>query len=395
MALADLFKAVEQGPLLDDEAGEPAPGCVHIVQSAGANPYANLAVEQRLLEHSHPASRVLFLYHNAPCVVIGRNQNPWAEVNLAALASSSSSGVRLVRRRSGGGAVYHDTGNANWSVLGPSADFNRDFHALMVSRALQRLGIASRVNERHDIVVDESTESTFKVSGSAYRLTRHRFLHHGTCLLGADLSAVSGLLHSPAAAYVRARGVASVRSPVRNVLLGQPDARTRFAAAVADEFAHLYGPAVTTRCTVDVDAAAAEGFSFDKRLAKGYTELMTRPWLYGQTPQFTFSTLPTDEDDRARPPRPPQVPPQFQLSFTARHGELQDVRIQGLPYNSADAQVTAAAADFTLGLTLNGQHLHAISDWHRTLAEASLAPLDTSAAAAIGAWLDRLLCVAP
>ncbi|OAA57643.1 hydroxymethylglutaryl-lyase [Niveomyces insectorum RCEF 264] len=439
VSLAELFETVagRPGDYGDDDNGER----VHIVQSTGCNPFANLAVEQRLLERAHPASRLLLLYRNAPCVVIGRNQNPWAEVSLNGLIGDGTrqqqrTPVHLVRRRSGGGAVYHDAGNANWSVIGPSAGFDRDRYAHMVARALQRLGVTSaRVNERHDIVIggsctgqkrddddDDDDDDVYKVSGSAYKLTRRRALHHGTCLLGADLAAVAGLLRAPPAApYVLARGVASVRAAVQNVAVvpagadtahddGRNDGRdpqALFAAAVTDEFERMYGPAAS-HSVVDVDAAAhaSDGFAFDPPLAKGYAELKTPDWLFGQTPQFTFSTQPTADDPRPRPARPPDVPPAFQLTFTARHGRLQDVLVSGLPYDKAgagsgsmDSNSAAAAGnndagqDRAVAAVLEGQLLYHIRDWQTALAAASLAPLDPPGAAAIGAWLDELFGV--
>lgn len=294
--LGKLLDRVSQPPPDDDETLP----VVHIVHSVGRNPFANLAIEHRLFERAHAESRLLLLYRNAPCVVIGRNQNPWTEVNLNRLSARAQAtsphtplnDVQLVRRRSGGGAVYHDAGNANWSVHIPSAGFDRDQHALMVARALQQLGVASaRVNERHDIVVGSGSaddEGEYKISGSAYKLTNRRAMHHGTCLLGADLAAVSGLLRAPPAApYLKARGVASVRSPVRNVALagedveGVHDPHDHFGATVAAEFEHMYGPAASNT-VIDIDALAAEGsvanggFSFDPKLANGYNELMVR-----------------------------------------------------------------------------------------------------------------------
>ncbi|EFX06412.1 hydroxymethylglutaryl-lyase [Grosmannia clavigera kw1407] len=390
-SLAAVLAAVEA-----DDSG------VHVIRSTGTSPHANLAVEQRLLERSRAASRVLFQYHNGPCVVMGRNQNPWAEVAVRRLRARD---VALVRRRSGGGAVYHDGGNANWSVLGPSAGFDRDRHVVMVARALQRLGVSSaRVNERHDIVVggveedkdSPDRETAYKISGSAYKLTRHRALHHGTCLLGTDLTAVSGLLRSPAAAYVLARGVASVRSPVRNIDIATRDGiapAARFAAAVTREFEALYGRAAS-HSIVDVDCEAAAGFAFDPVLARGYAELMTPEWIYGQTPQFSFSTHPSDEDPRDRPPPPPTVPPSFRLAFTARHGRLHDVVLSGLPYLSPGDDLTTAAADRSLAAALDGRPLYEIYNWQHVLAQASIQPLDAVAVAATGAWLDGLLGVA-
>jgi lipoate-protein ligase A len=259
---------------------------------------------------------VLFLYTNRPSVVIGRNQNPWLEVNLHALRqglpspSSEPQGqakevptknapIALVRRRSGGGTVFHDAGNANWSVICPPPAFDRDKHAEMVVRALKALGVAQvRVNERHDIVMDVANNvddgtKTFKVSGSAYKLTRTRSLHHGTCLLSSEnLGRVGRLLRSPAEGFIKARGVESVRSPIRNVGVGGNE----FAEAVVGEFRKMYGDKAGREVVVGEEEALAK-----EEVVKGLRELTSPEWIFGQTPLFTFSTHPTEDDPRQRP----------------------------------------------------------------------------------------------
>ncbi|KAI5296298.1 Biotin/lipoate A/B protein ligase [Ascosphaera acerosa] len=200
--------------------------------SASRDPFVNLSLEHYLLRRTPPDSVVLLLYVNRPCVVIGRNQNPWVEVNFPRLAAScgseGSGGVEFLRRRSGGGAVFHDHGNLNFSVICPKAQFTRDSHAEVVSRALRRCGLNGvnvRVNGRHDIVLDTPARlsevggaQTLKVSGSAYRLTGARALHHGTCLLfSPNLQRISDILRAPARDYILAKGVESVRSKVGNV----------------------------------------------------------------------------------------------------------------------------------------------------------------------------------
>lgn len=214
----------------------------------------------------------MFLYVNRPCVVIGRNQNPWTEVNLDILDAArhdqndiqteppAIGHVDLVRRRSGGGTVFHDEGNLNWSITCPRTSFTRDTHAEMVVRALRKLGIErARVNERHDIVLDQGHEKRasdskdthrtpytvetgalprpLKVSGSAYKLTRLRALHHATTLLSSpNLHIIPQYLRSPAKSYIEAKGVESVSSPVGNIGL----AVAPFQQRLQDEFASMY-----------------------------------------------------------------------------------------------------------------------------------------------------------
>ena len=209
--------------------------------------------------------------------MIGRNQNPWLEVDLrllnadAGLSSEPESGresgagvVDLVRRRSGGGAVFHDEGNVNYSVICPPAAFTRDKHAEMVTRAIRKFNPRARVNERHDIVLDQGTlqkepsrpdpndmyrtsyatseKAPLKVSGSAYKLTRERSLHHGTCLVRSqNLKTIGKCLASPARGYIKARGVESVRSPIGNVFSkGTEEEQARFHGEIVREFARMY-----------------------------------------------------------------------------------------------------------------------------------------------------------
>jgi len=231
--------------------------------SKSNDPFLNLCIEQYLLKRSSLNSAVLFLYTNRPCIVIGRNQNPWYEVNLKIQKEKTRLGkVDLVRRRSGGGTVFHDEGNVNWTVISPSGTFTRDKHAEMIVRALRHNGIeTARVNERHDIVLDQGhtrkisdpanlhqTPFTadartgpipLKISGSAYKLTRGRALHHGTCLLSSpNLAIIPQYLHSPAKLYINAKGVESVSSPVSNVGLDVES----FLGAVQQEFKRMYQP---------------------------------------------------------------------------------------------------------------------------------------------------------
>ena len=172
--------------------------------------------------------------------------------------------IQLVRRRSGGGTVFHDEQNVNYSVICPTADFSRDRHAEMVTRAMRKFNPRARVNERHDIVIDQGQsrpeqqwpdtkdmhqtaflseeQASLKVSGSAYKLTKHRSLHHGTCLLASDLDAMGKCLRSEARPFLKARGVDSVRSPVSNLLSDSSRSDTdTFIKEVIRQFRELYG----------------------------------------------------------------------------------------------------------------------------------------------------------
>ncbi|KAK0667851.1 putative Lipoate-protein ligase A [Cercophora samala] len=318
-----------------------------IYTSSSPNPYLNLSIEHHLLEKSDPDSTILFLYTNDPCVVIGRNQNPWTEVNLPQLAKTrikfGQLKHHLVRRRSGGGTVVHDHGNANWSVIFPKDVFDRDKHALMVVEALKNMGIKGvKVNERHDIVQEvaqeaegsESASSTYKISGSAYKLTGKRALHHGTLLLNSNLKDISGLLRSPAAPFIVAQGVESVRSPVCNV--GVED-NTDFYHAVIDQFKAMYpdGRSVEVK-----EVEQQEALNHDN-IWRGVQELLSPKWLWESTPKFRLSSHPTPEDPRPRP----SPPSNFFLTLTARHAEILDLQTDSPLFRSPNH---AASLNFLL-----------------------------------------------
>ncbi|TFA98393.1 Putative lipoate-protein ligase A [Trichoderma ghanense] len=359
-----------------DAASHPS-NRVQIYLSHSTDPLLNLSVEHRLLQITPPDSTILTLYVNAPSIVFGRNQNPWLQVNLGRLAqiaqNPSAAGwndaaVQLVRRRSGGGAVFHDGGNVNFSVICPPERFDRNKHAEMVVRALKALSRPNtRVNERHDIVMDVASsaqKATYKVSGSAYKLTRLRSLHHGTCLLRSpNLSSISGLLRSPAQGYLDARGVDSVRSPVRNVDVDNDE----FKDAVVREFEGMYGE-VQLRDEFDDTALQVE------EIRKGYEELGSKSWTWGQTPRFAFSTHPTEEDPRPRA----ELPFDLKMRLVANHGIIEDMDIK---------HSDGAAVDGLDASVFHGARVWEVDDWAASLARAGLG---SSLSEEAGHWLNHM-----
>lgn len=385
--------------------------------STSDDPYLNLSIEHHLLQTTPPDSTVLFLYTNRPSIIIGRNQNPWLEVNLALLNATANKGeennalrhlpetgltgtVDLVRRRSGGGTVFHDQGNVNWTVICPSSTFTRDKHAEMVVRALRSAGIArARVNERHDVVLDQGQKDSvtsdpddthatpfqtdsprpLKVSGSAYKLTRARALHHGTCLLNSPhLHVIPHYLHSPAKGFVTARGVESVSSPVGNILLENE----RFEAGVREHFARMYGePSSGSAVQVGEEWREVGG------VRKGLEELKSREWTFLQTPQFTFSSrgdpsTPADssKETNARRASSIDVPATDAIiEFTARYGVITE----------ADVRLTPSSPSIGDGLV--GKRVHEITDWRDALTRPIGDAEEQSRFAAAAEFLKRVL----
>ncbi|PWY76413.1 hypothetical protein BO94DRAFT_473259 [Aspergillus sclerotioniger CBS 115572] len=373
-----------------------------IYQSLSTDPYVNLSIEHFLLEHAPADSSILFLYINRPCVVIGRNQNPWLETNLRVLhndrgaADNNTEDALYVRRRSGGGAVFHDEGNLNYSVISPRTTFTRNKHAEMVVRALHRVGATNTsVNDRHDIVMSldgasagEQSPQPRKVSGSAFKLTRYRALHHGTCLLDSpNINIIGSFLRSPARDYIKAKGVESVRSPVANVSSVFVDASIPFGiqdviASIMGEFAGLYqvGPDAVRRAQrayvhdpelyagddwVVGAVGEAQGYE-EPEIKKGIDELRSLEWKYTQTPQFLFSTYPVEEDSRERPALPPSLPPSTRVFLRLKHGAIIESHISMSPDSSIASEQAVRVHE-----ALKGRRLHEIqpTQWQEVLYE--------------------------
>ncbi|KAF8592114.1 Lipoyltransferase and lipoate-protein ligase [Ramaria rubella] len=245
-----------------------------IYVSTSTSPYFNLSVEDWLFRKTPPERPLLLLFRNEPCVVIGRNQNPWKEVNFPALRSL---GVPFIRRRSGGGTVYHDLGNTNFSIHLPRTSFNRQRTTMLVQQALLSLGIDAEINERNDICV-----GGFKVSGSAYKIVNTRAYHHGTMLISTELNNLGNLLRNTKTTMVT-KGVPSVRSPVHNLRQFKPDiTHSEFVDSVIEKFINEYK--VNPEIQVIHDEEEIRNIEHVK---DGIRELQQWQWQYGQTPEFT------------------------------------------------------------------------------------------------------------
>ena len=183
---------------------------VHYLETGSVDPCYNLALEQYVLEHFREGDWLL-LWQNANTVVIGLNQNTAEEINAAFVEKH---GVTVVRRMTGGGAVYHDLGNLNYSFIcdvGNAEELTIRRFTDPVCRALAAMGVDAETSGRNDILVGGK-----KVSGVAQRITNGRILHHGTLLFDSDPAMIEGALKADPAKF-RSKSAKSVRSRVGNI----------------------------------------------------------------------------------------------------------------------------------------------------------------------------------
>lgn len=183
---------------------------MRFLRNNSTDPHYNMAFDEYCLERFPSDDTVFYLWRNAPSVIIGRNQNVYAEVNLPFLEAN---GIKLARRVTGGGAVYHDLQNLNYTIVGRSADLDRDYpgYLHMMLDALRSLGVPAEMTGRNDITVDGR-----KVSGYAKRVYKDRLMVHGTLMYDVDIERLTEALAVPGS-KLDAAGIASVRSRVGNL----------------------------------------------------------------------------------------------------------------------------------------------------------------------------------
>jgi lipoate-protein ligase A len=242
------------------------------IVSDQTNPYLNIAVENYLVEYAD--SIVLYLWRNRRTVVIGQNQNPYSEVNLEAL---NADGGYLMRRRTGGGAVYHDDGNLNFSFIVPKDLYDQTRQFAVIQRAVESFGLHTELSGRNDILVEGR-----KFSGNAFSKGRINDLHHGTLLISGDMSDLQRYL-KPKPAKLQKHGVSSVRSRVVNLAELNPtitpeSITPRLREAFLSEYSEY--------------AESSEYANFSEIVScpdvqRLYAEFASEEWLYGRWRTFT------------------------------------------------------------------------------------------------------------
>ena len=246
------------------------------------NPYYNLAVEEYLFNTASDC--VFMLWQNDKTVVIGKNQNAHAEVDRAVL---DKYGVYLARRITGGGAVYHDLGNVNYSFINPNSktggiDF--EYFTKPIIKALKTLGVNVKLSGRNDL----ETESGLKISGSAQHRVGNRVLHHGTLLFSSDLDFMSKVL-TPDRDKLKSKAVRSVKKRVINVCeLSSINSVSDFINAIKNQIiTEFNAEVISPPISQDIDRLYARNSSYEwifpeKPMVSSYQKTVAKRYDFGK-----------------------------------------------------------------------------------------------------------------
>lgn len=244
---------------------------LYIYKEKSVNPYHNIATEKRLLEKVQPGESILYLWQNKNTVVIGRNQNPWVECRTTMLEQD---GGFLARRLSGGGAVFHDMGNLNFTFLVAEEDYDLDKQFSVIEKACAYAGIAASRSGRNDILAEGC-----KFSGNAFYHSQGKAYHHGTLLVNVDMPNLNKYL-TPPKSKLEAKGVASVRSRVINLSELSPSLNIPLMAEYMEKaFGDIYGGTPQPLSLTQEDILLINQYK---------EELSSWDWLYGQKLPFSF-----------------------------------------------------------------------------------------------------------
>lgn len=239
------------------------------------DPRVNLAIEEYLIRNVAPDEEILLFYINEPSIIIGRNQNTFEEINAEYVEAHN---IHVVRRLSGGGAVYHDLGNLNFSFIAPNAAGN--FHNFQrftqpVIDVLRAMGVPAELSGRNDIVVEGH-----KISGNAQYVAGARMVSHGTLLWDSQLDAVGEALRVRPS-KIESKGIKSVRSRVANITEWLPQGHEdilAFRQAIIDGVFN-HGP-VNAYALCEADWEGIRRISAER--------YQSWEWNYGHSPAFNL-----------------------------------------------------------------------------------------------------------
>jgi len=236
-----------------------------------------LATEDWIFRDMDVDLNILYLWRNNNTVVIGRFQNPWSECHTEKMEKD---GIKLARRQSGGGAVFQDLGNTNFTFMSNKEQYKKEINNQIIINALAKFNIAASASGRNDLVVQDQ-EGPKKFSGSAFKETKDRAFHHGTLLINTNLGNLANYLN-PSPKKLQSKGIASVRARVTNLVELNPTLNHEvLCQAIIAEFFKTH----ETECEIEI--LDNESLSKIEALRNYYEKLKDWNWRFGESPHFS------------------------------------------------------------------------------------------------------------
>lgn len=241
------------------------------ITSASLNPWFNLSIEELLIKNVRKDETILFLWQNRDTVVIGRNQNPWKECNVKKMNEDK---IKLARRLSGGGAVYHDIGNLNFTFVMEKDNYNLEKQLDVILKGVNSFGLNAVFSGRNDILLDGK-----KFSGNAYYFDDESSYHHGTILINSDISKLSNYLN-PSKEKIVSKGIDSVKSRVVNLhSVNKNITVEKMKSSILKCFQQSYGE-------ISIFKEFAEDTTKNREFMDIYEKYASWQWIYGESPIF-------------------------------------------------------------------------------------------------------------
>jgi len=245
--------------------------CIH---NKSTNPYFNLATEEYLFKNK--SEDIFMLWRNEPSIIVGKHQNTLSEINYEFVRENN---IKVVRRLTGGGAVFHDLGNVNFTFIQTGEDEKlvdfRKYTAPIID-VLKKIGIEAKFEGRNDLTIDGK-----KFSGNAEHIFKNRILHHGTLLFSATMNNLTQALKVDESKF-NDKAVKSVRSRVTNISehLPNPLSVEEFIDLIYTEIKQMYNDAI------DYELTPSDIAQIEKLVAEKYS---TWEWNYGYVSNYNFS----------------------------------------------------------------------------------------------------------
>lgn len=245
------------------------------------DPWFNMATEDFIFRDMLDSTdllntKILYLWRNDKTVVIGRFQNPWKECNTQKMEED---GIKLARRQSGGGAVYHDLGNTNFTFLSGLKFYDKNANNQIITKAVNSYGLGSYTSGRNDLVI-RTSDGEKKFSGSAFKETKDRSFHHGTLLINSNLSQLSTYLN-PSKKKLETKGITSVKSRVVNLhdlnsLINHADLQSE----IIKQFCDYY------QSDCEILQLDHKELNLRPRLKDYFNKMSDWNWRFGESPEF-------------------------------------------------------------------------------------------------------------